>query len=122
MEYDEKKIKKNKINVWTSKLKHTFSFSCTGIESAEAWTSPRAINAVSFEEQMQRFQPMLSPPLSPPGKEATGPQRKLGGLKLITTFGDKNKAKYLGLDDDRTPMNNANTPIAESALSPGGGG
>ncbi|KAL3421418.1 hypothetical protein PVAG01_07863 [Phlyctema vagabunda] len=99
-------------------------FSCTGSESSEPWTSPTAQAATFSQLQSQSIPEMLSPPLSPPG--ARGPQRsiaKTSALKLITTFGDKSgKSKFFGVgEDDRTPIGgNGVTPIAESALSPGG--
>ena len=98
-------------------------FSCTGTESSEPWFSPTA-QAATFSRTMG-IPEMLSPPLSPPGPR--GPQRsiaKTSALKLITTFGDKAaKSKFFGLgEDDRTPVGGGGgvTPIAESALSPGG--
>ncbi|KAH8684528.1 WD40-repeat-containing domain protein [Tricladium varicosporioides] len=101
-------------------------FSCTGSESSEPWFSPSA-QALTFSElQSESIPELLSPPLSPPG--ARGPQRsiaKTSALKLITTFGDKQgKSKFFGLggDDERTPLGGGVTPIAESALSPTGGG
>lgn len=66
---------------------------------------------------------MLSPPLSPPGNR--GPQRsiaKTSALKLITSFdGGKQKSKFFAAGDDgKTPIAAGATPIAESAVSPGG--
>ena len=103
-------------------------FSCTGTESSEPWFSPTAQAATFSQLQQQKGIPeLLSPPLSPPG--ARGPQRsiaKTSALKLITTFGEKSaKSKFFGLgEDERTPIGGVGggvTPIAESALSPGGG-
>lgn len=98
-------------------------FSCIGTESSEPWFSPTA-QAATFSRAMG-IPEMLSPPLSPPGPR--GPQRsiaKTSALKLITTFGDKAaKSKFFGLgEDERTPVGGGGgvTPIAESALSPGG--
>lgn len=100
-------------------------FSCTGTESSEPWFSPTAQAATFSHLQSRGIPEMLSPPLSPPGPR--GPQRsiaKTSALKLITTFGDKAaKSKFFGLgEDERTPVGGAGgvTPIAESALSPGG--
>jgi len=95
-------------------------FSCTGSESSEPWFSPGAQKATF--SNIHGIPELLSPPLSPPGSR--GPQRsiaKTSALKLITTFGDKSgKSKFFGIgDDERTPMGGV-TPIAESALSPGG--
>lgn len=95
-------------------------FSCTSLESAEPWTSPTAEGAV-FAAQQENFHAQLSPPLSPPG--AGMPSRlKNSSLKLITTFGEKPPGLgALSTTDEQTPMNTVNaTPIAESALSPGG--
>lgn len=102
-------------------------FSCTGSESSEPWFSPTAQAATFSQLQNQGIPELLSPPLSPPG--ARGPQRsiaKTSALKLITSFGDKSaKAKFFGAgEDDRTPIGASAiggvTPIAESAISPGG--
>ncbi|KAF8864742.1 hypothetical protein BDZ45DRAFT_491151 [Acephala macrosclerotiorum] len=98
-------------------------FSCTGSESSEPWVSPTAQAATFSQLQSMSIPEMLSPPLSPPG--ARGPQRsiaKTSALKLITSFGDKaGKSKFFGLtEDERTPIGGGVTPIAESALSPGG--
>lgn len=94
-------------------------FSCTSIESSEPWFSPRAQDAV-YTAQQHILGSQLSPPVSPP--VANVPARKKSvsksGLKLITDFG---KQGTLRPPDERTPMNRAGvTPIAESALSPGG--
>ncbi|EKD15242.1 WD g-beta repeat protein [Drepanopeziza brunnea f. sp. 'multigermtubi' MB_m1] len=99
-------------------------FSCTGTEPSEPWVSPTAQAATFSQMQSMSIPEMLSPPLSPPG--ARGPQRsiaKTSALKLITSFGDKGgKSKFFGLgEDERTPIGGGVTPIAESALSPGGG-
>lgn len=69
---------------------------------------------------------VLSPPLSPPGVQR-GPQRsiaKTSALKLITSFGDQSsKSKFFsGQDGGKTPLAGGVTPIAESAISPGGHG
>ncbi len=67
---------------------------------------------------------MLSPPLSPPGLNR-GPQRsiaKSSALKLITSFDDKRQQSkfFADGDDGKTPIAAGVTPIAESAISPGG--
>jgi hypothetical protein len=98
-------------------------FSCTGSESSEPWASPTAQAATFSHLQSQSIPELLSPPLSPPGSR--GPQRsiaKTSALKLITSFGDKaGKSKFFGLgENERTPLGGGVTPIAESALSPGG--
>lgn len=103
-------------------------FSCTGSEPVEPWTSPTA-QAATFSPLNRGIPELLSPPLSPPGER--GPQRsiaKTSALKLITSFGDKAaKSKFFGAgEDERTPVGGQGgvgggvTPIAESALSPGG--
>ncbi|KAI9803445.1 MAG: hypothetical protein M1833_000964 [Piccolia ochrophora] len=102
-------------------------FSCTGVETSTVLTSPRATEAVNVA-QHQSIPNILSPPLSPPSEKPGRMTTKNSALKLITSFGDKNtamaasKSKFFGVgDDDRTPMNAAGiTPIAESAISPGG--
>lgn len=101
-----------------------YSFACTGIESTEPWTSPSAAQ-VTFQSLNQTIPEILSPPLSPPGMNR-GPQRNLAkssALKLITSFGgDKGKkAKFFAAGDGgATPIAAGVTPIAESAVSPGG--
>ncbi|KAH0349359.1 hypothetical protein KCU81_g2980, partial [Aureobasidium melanogenum] len=101
-------------------------FSCTSIETSDSWSSPRAQGATFSSPKEQGIGPSpLSPPLSPPF--AVGANRKLtrnGSLKLITTFGDKGNALVLPSADQVTPMAGmlgvGVTPIAESAISPGG--
>lgn len=99
-------------------------FSCTSIETSEPWFSPAAQDAVFNAQKEQVLGPALwSPPLSPPS--ATGSSRmtaKNAALKLITTFGDKG-APVQNRNEDATPMQRLGvgvTPIAQSALSPGG--
>ncbi|KAI1376021.1 hypothetical protein F4677DRAFT_93263 [Hypoxylon crocopeplum] len=98
-------------------------FSCTGIESTEPWTSPSAAQ-MTFQNINASIPEILSPPLSPPGLNR-GPQRsiaKSSALKLITSFGDQGKkSKFFATGDGgRTPIAAGVTPIAESAVSPGG--
>ncbi|KAI4728063.1 hypothetical protein E4T49_04202 [Aureobasidium sp. EXF-10728] len=101
-------------------------FSCTSLESSDSWSSPRAQDATFSGIREQGIDPSpLSPPLSPPF--AVRSNRKLtrnGSLKLITTFGDKGAPLVLPSADQRTPMAGmlgvGVTPIAESAISPGG--
>ncbi|KAI0113541.1 hypothetical protein GGR51DRAFT_546814 [Nemania sp. FL0031] len=98
-------------------------YACTGIESSEPWASPSAVQ-VTFQFANQSIPEVLSPPLSPPGLNR-GPQRsiaKSSALKLITTFDDKkHKSKFFATGDDgKTPIAAGVTPIAESAISPGG--
>ncbi|KAJ3556685.1 hypothetical protein NPX13_g10083 [Xylaria arbuscula] len=98
-------------------------YACTGIESSEPWTSPSA-GQVTFPSINQSIPEIMSPPLSPPGLNR-GPQRSIGkssALKLLTSFDDKRqKATFFADGDDgRTPIAAGVTPIAESAVSPGG--
>ncbi|GAP88608.1 putative idc1 protein [Rosellinia necatrix] len=98
-------------------------FACTGIESSEPWTSPSATQ-VTFPAVNQSIPEILSPPLSPPGLNR-GPQRsiaKTSALKLITSFDEKrqNLELFTAGDDGKTPIAAGVTPIAESAISPGG--
>ena len=102
-------------------------FSCTGVEPSEPWTSPTAQKATTFSRQAQDVPRILSPPLSPPSIKPSGPSRmtaKNSALRLITSFGapGTESYKFPGLrSDDRTPTNGPGvTPIAESAISPGG--
>jgi hypothetical protein len=100
-------------------------FSCTGADGTESYTSPGP-QTLTFAPTLPGSIPeILSPPLSPPGVVPRGPQRnmaKTAALKLVTSFGDKGpgKSKFFGVEDDRTPMAGVGTPIADSALSPGG--
>ncbi|KAM0325394.1 hypothetical protein ACHAQA_007380 [Verticillium albo-atrum] len=103
-------------------------FACTGQESSEPWTSPSAAQ-VNFQSINAAVNPsipeILSPPLSPPGV-TRGPQRsiaKTSALKLITSFGEQGGAKskfFSQQDGGQTPIAAGVTPIAESAVSPGG--
>ncbi|KAI1858588.1 hypothetical protein JX265_010681 [Neoarthrinium moseri] len=98
-------------------------FACTGQESTEPWTSPSAAQ-VTFQSLNASIPEVLSPPLSPPGV-TRGPQRsiaKTSALKLITSFGDQGaKSKFFAAGDGgKTPIAAGVTPIAESAVSPGG--
>jgi hypothetical protein len=101
-------------------------FSCTSVESSEPWFSPRAQDAV-YAAQQERFTAplsaggMTSPPISPPSRSGSGKlSAKNASLKLITTFGPKGVPVEAELEEP-TPMNATGvTPIAQSALSPGG--
>lgn len=98
-------------------------FSCTSIETSEPWFSPRAQQDVAYAAQQQHLTgdpmsagsgPINSPPLSPPSRSASGRlTAKNASLKLITTFGQK-------AGPAATAAQIGSTPIAESALSPGG--
>ncbi|KAI5363176.1 putative WD40/YVTN repeat-like-containing domain superfamily [Septoria linicola] len=102
-------------------------FSCTSVETSEPWFSPRAQDAVYAAQQERFMQPlsaggMTSPPLSPPSRSASGRMTaKNASLKLITSFGDKG-APATANEGTARPLNTALgvTPIAQSALSPGG--
>ncbi|KAG8627924.1 hypothetical protein KVT40_003797 [Elsinoe batatas] len=100
-------------------------FSCTSEETTGPWFSPRAQDAVYTAQKEQVLGPAsMSPPGSPP---SAGPSARFNAknasLKLITTFGTKG-VPVLTKVDDITPMNSVGadgvTPIAMSALSPGG--
>lgn len=98
-------------------------FACTGQESTEPWRSPSAVQ-LNFQSVTPSIPELLSPPLSPPGVQR-GPQRsiaKTSALKLITSFGDPSKKSkfYSQADGGQTPIAAGVTPIAESAISPGG--
>ncbi|KAI1083705.1 hypothetical protein F5B20DRAFT_347167 [Whalleya microplaca] len=98
-------------------------FACTGIESTEPWTSPSA-NQTTFQNISQSIPEIMSPPLSPPGLNR-GPQRsiaKTSALKLITSFGDQGKKSkfFANGDGGQTPIAAGVTPIADTAISPGG--
>ncbi|KAF6827971.1 WD g-beta repeat protein [Colletotrichum plurivorum] len=102
-------------------------FACTGAESDEPWTSPSAAQVTfqSINQSVNQGIPeILSPPLSPPGI-SRGPQRsiaKTSALKLITSFGEQGgKSKFFSqTDGGQTPIAAGPTPIADSAVSPGG--
>jgi len=107
-------------------------FACTGRESSEPWTSPSA-QQLTFQSMTHTSGELLSPPMSPPSM-GHGPQRSLAkasSLKLITSFGGEGqgqgqgqgplKNKFLSaVDDGKTPLAAGVTPIADSAMSPGG--
>jgi hypothetical protein len=102
-------------------------FSCASVEMSEPWFSPRAQDAVYAAQQVRLTDPPSagpanSPPLSPPSVTGSGRlTARNASLKLITTFGAKGVP--LTLPDDPTPLAAVvATPIAESAISPRGGG
>ncbi|KAI4215994.1 MAG: hypothetical protein LQ351_001490 [Letrouitia transgressa] len=102
-------------------------FQCTGVEPPIPWASPSLRSQSTPSQASQSVTSMLSPPLSPPDihKPPAGRMTaKNSSLKVITSFGPPEKAqfKFPGLkSDDRTPTNGPGvTPIAESAISPGG--
>jgi hypothetical protein len=101
-------------------------FSCASVEMSEPWFSPRAQDAVYAAQQARLTDPPSagpanSPPLSPPSVTGSGRlTARNASLKLITSFGAKGAP--LTVPDDPTPLAIAATPIAESAISPRGGG
>lgn len=110
-------------------------FSCTGVDPPEMWASPtgpsRSSSAQGHSIPRILSPParVLSPPSSPPLTTKAAPSTRMtaktSALKLITSFGTNEQQapfKFPGLKtDDRTPTNAPGiTPIAESAISPGG--
>lgn len=104
-------------------------FSCTGMDPPLPWASPSLRSESTISQTTPSISSLISPPLSPPPPAAnsagsTRMTTKNSSLKVITSFGAPDKAhfKFPGLkSDDRTPTNAPGiTPIAESALSPGG--
>ncbi len=104
-------------------------FQCTGVDPPMPWASPSLRGQSTPSQASQSVISMLSPPISPPPQinKPSAPSRmttKNSSLKLITSFGPPDKAqfKFPGLkSDDRTPTQAPGvTPIAESAISPGG--
>ncbi len=103
-------------------------FSCTGVEPPLPWSSssPMPINTPS--QTPSSVSTMLSPPVSPPPTSQSAPLTRMttknSSLKVITSFEGSSQAqfKFPGLaSTDRTPTNGPGiTPIAESAISPGG--
>jgi hypothetical protein len=98
-------------------------FSCASVEMSEPWFSPRAQDAVYAAQQIRLTDPTsaTSPPLSPPSVTGSGRlTARNASLKLITSFGAKGAPLTA---DDPTPLAKvAATPIAQSAISPLGGG
>lgn len=109
-------------------------FSCTGMDPPLPWASPSLRSQSTASQATPSISSVLSPPLSPPSPppppaavKPAGSVRmttKNSSLKVITSFDAPDKAhfKFPGLkSDDRTPTNAPGiTPIAESAISPGG--
>ena len=97
-------------------------FYATGLEPPLPWGSPAMTLTDSQSRAPSTISDMLSPPLSPPLPVA---DRQRGpSLKVITSFEKPlpNHNLFPGLhSSDHTPTNPRGvTPIAESALSPGG--
>ncbi|KAK5730892.1 hypothetical protein LTR15_000830 [Elasticomyces elasticus] len=105
-------------------------FSCTSIETSEPWFSPRAQQDAAYAAQQQRMtEPlsalsggsMTSPPLSPPSRSGSGRlTAKNASLKLITRFGGEKNSDDAAAALAKAAAQVGVTPIAESALSPGG--
>lgn len=104
-------------------------FTCTGMEPPIPWASPSLHSQNTPSLAPTSVSSILSPPTSPPpGLRSSNSIRKTtknSSLKLITTFAPPDKSqqvRFPGLkSDDRTPTNAPGvTPIAESAISPGG--
>ena len=111
-------------------------FSCTGVDPPELWTSPTgqsrsgsALGGHSIPRILSPPARVLSPPSSPPLTTKVAPSARMtaktSALRLITSFGTNEQQaqfRFPGLKtDDRTPTNAPGvTPIAESAISPGG--
>ena len=104
-------------------------FSCTGMDPPIPWASPSLRSQSTASQATPSISSVLSPPLSPPppAVKPAGSTRmttKNSSLKVITSFDapDKAQFRFPGLkSDDRTPTNAPGiTPIAESAVSPGG--
>lgn len=96
-------------------------FSCTGVDSSVPWASPTQ-SPFTGNQAPQTLPQIISPPTSPPPTNTNlRMTAKNSSLKLITSF-DQAQYKFPGLKtDDHTPTNAPGiTPIAESALSPGG--
>ena len=100
-------------------------FSCTGVDTSLPWASPTQ-SPFTGSQPPPSMPQVISPPTSPPPNQQSSQSRmtaKNASLKLITSFGKSDaKFKFPGLlSEDRTPTNAPGiTPIAESALSPGG--
>lgn len=103
-------------------------FTCTGVEPPIPWSSPspRPVNTPS--QAPSSISSMLSPPISPPSASQSAPPVRMtaknASLKVITSFEQPAQPhfRFPGLaSTDRTPTNGPGvTPIAESAISPGG--
>ena len=103
-------------------------FTCTGVEPPIPWASPSMQGQSTPSQAPTSVSSMLSPPVSPPPSlrpsNSIRMTTKNSALKVITSFTapDKSQNKFPGpKTDDRTPTNAPGvTPIAESAISPGG--
>ena len=102
-------------------------FACTGVEPPIPWTSPSPRPIETPSQTPSSISSMLSPPVSPPPNAQSAPPVRMttknSALKLVTQFDRSAPAfKFPGLaSTERTPTNGPGvTPIAESAISPGG--
>ena len=103
-------------------------FTCTGVEPPIPWSSPSPAPINTPSQAPSSISSMLSPPVSPPPASQSAPPTRMttknSSLKVITSFEGQPQAhfKFPGLaSTDRTPTNGPGiTPIAESAISPGG--
>ena len=103
-------------------------FSCTGVEPPIPWGSPSPPPLDTPSQAPSSISSMLSPPVSPPPTSNLAPPNRIttknAALKVITSFEAPKQGhfKFPGLNStDRTPTNGPGvTPIAESAISPGG--
>ena len=110
-------------------------FSCTSLEATAVDSAPTPWSPSGSQDSefagsghQGSATSVTSPPLSPPSA-GSGPGSMTGrmsvknsSLKLITSFGNKtNEPQLLSTGDSATPRLGAGvTPIAESAISPGG--
>lgn len=104
-------------------------FSCTGVDPPLPWRSPSPRMIDTPSQAPSSISSMLSPPISPPLAMKSAPPTRMttknSSLKVITSFeapSNQARFKFPGLlSTDRTPTNAPGvTPIAESAISPGG--
>ena len=105
-------------------------FTCTGVELPLPWTSPSMQGQSTPSQAPTSISSMMSPPVSPPPSQSLRPSNsvrmttKNSALKVITSFtapGTSDNKVHEAKPDDRTPTNAPGvTPIAESAVSPGG--
>jgi len=99
-------------------------FSCTSIETNEAWVPTTAQDALAFNAQKQQVLGPASPPLSPPSAGTTN-RMKGTQLKLITSF-ENRQGPFLPLAVEIQTTSVADnlaagvTPIAQSAVSGNG--
>lgn len=103
-------------------------FTCTGVEPPMTWASPSMNGQSTPSQAPTNISSLLSPPVSPPPSLRPSNSMRMttknSALKVITSFNAPSMVqnRLAGpKTDDRTPTNAPGvTPIAESALSPGG--